>query len=274
MPFRDRPGLTDHGPAPAIRAVRYDLARLRPQIDRLRAQGCEIGVHGIDSWREPVAARREHARLTELTGQTDCGIRMHWLYFADRSPAVLDQAGYSYDSSCGYNQQVGYRAGTGQVFRPPGARRLLELPLHVMDTALFYPQRMALAPDQGRAAIRALITTAGRHGGTLTFNWHDRSLGPERFWGEVYRTVLAELRDHQARFLTAGQTVDWFRQRRAVRFDSVGHGTVSAVRVSGLTGQAMTGMVLRLHRPDGSHQDRPLTGSETVIVQPGPVVTG
>ena len=56
-----------------------------------------------------------------------------------------------YDSTIGYNETVGYRAGTTQPYRPLAASRLLELPLHVMDTALFYPcvSRSICRPGKG-----------------------------------------------------------------------------------------------------------------------------
>ena len=47
---------------------------------------------------------------------------MHWLYFGDDSPKTLEAAGFDYDSTCGYNDAVGYRAGTSQVFLWSSAR--------------------------------------------------------------------------------------------------------------------------------------------------------
>ena len=68
--------------------------------------------------------------------------------------AVLEQAGYSYDSTAGYNETIGYRNGTTQVFRPLGARTLLELPLHIQDGALFYPARLDLSEARCVAPMR------------------------------------------------------------------------------------------------------------------------
>ena len=86
---------------------------------------------------------RLHAAVT--AGKSSIGIRMHWLLRDARTPSVLENAGYAYDSTVGYNETVGYRAGTTQVFRPQGVRRLLELPLHIQDGALFYPQQLDLS---------------------------------------------------------------------------------------------------------------------------------
>ena len=61
-----------------------------------------------------------------------------------------------YDSTVGYNETIGYRAGTSQVFKHPDVDHLLELPLHIMDTALFYPSYMNLSDDQAGAAMLPL----------------------------------------------------------------------------------------------------------------------
>ena len=62
---------------------------------------------------------------------------MHWLYFDSQAPLALEKAGFSYDSTLGYNETIGYRSGTTQVFKHPNTDHLMELPLHIMDTALF-----------------------------------------------------------------------------------------------------------------------------------------
>ena len=62
--------------------------------------------------------REELAEICRITGAADIGVRMHWLYAGEKSPAILEQAGFAYDSTSGYNETVGYRAGTTQVFKP------------------------------------------------------------------------------------------------------------------------------------------------------------
>ena len=143
---------------------------------------------------------------------------MHWLYFGAQRAMLLEKAGFDYDSTIGYNETIGYRAGTSQVFKHPDVDHLLELPLHIMDTALFYPSYMNLSDEQAGAAMLPLIENAARFGGVLTINWHDRSLGPERLWGDAYVNLLRELRARTPWFATASQTVAWFRKRRATSF--------------------------------------------------------
>jgi hypothetical protein len=177
---------------------------------------------------------------------------MHWLYRNGSTFRILDEAGYSYDSSMGYNDAVGFRAGTVQAYKPLDSKRLLELPLNIQDTALFYPDRMNLSQEQAAVRCEDLMENSRRYGGALTLLWHDRSLAPERLWGSFYKALLAKLGDDRAWIGPAGRAVQWFRKRRNVDIQWVktGGGAVD-VRVSGPEpGEAedgLPGMLLRVH---------------------------
>jgi hypothetical protein len=173
---------------------------------------------------------------------------MHWLYNDEKSPAVLEAAEVSYDSTVGYNQTVGFRSGTSQVFKPLHAKRLLELPLHVMDTALFYPDYLGLSDKEAWTWVGPLLENAAQRGGVFTVNWHDRSIAPERLWGDFYVRLLAELTARGALFLTAAQAVSWFRKRRSAVFDTVADGRLS-VRMSLDSGRFMPALRIRFHEP-------------------------
>ena len=136
--------------------------------------------------------------------------------------STLERAGASYDSTVGYNETIGYRAGTTQAYGPLGTSRLIELPLHVMDTALFFPSYLHLSPAEARKRVGRMIDDAIRFGGCLTVNWHDRSIAPERLWGDFYVDLVAELKARGAWLTTAGEAVAWFRNRRSAVFESAG----------------------------------------------------
>ena len=221
IPTKGDTGVDSQGRTRARRASRYALADIADDLKRLLSANREIAVHGIDAWRDSAKGRDERERIQEITGIAESGVRMHWLYFNSQASLTLEKAGFSYDSTAGYNETIGYRAGTAQAFKHPNVDRLLELPLHIMDTALFYSSYMNLSDKQAGAAMLPLIENATRFGGVLTINWHDRSLGPERLWGDAYVTLLQELRARKPWFATAAQTVSWFRKRRATSFVSV-----------------------------------------------------
>ena len=219
IPKKGETGLDANGNRPAKRAASYDPADLRDELRQLQAAGKEVSVHGLDAWHDSVAGLDESARIGALLNGRADGIRMHWLYFDANSPAKLEAAGYIYDSTVGYNQTVGYRAGTSQVFKPLTTKNLLELPMHVMDTALFYPSYLNLSPSQADERVSPLIVNAVQFGGVFTVNWHDRSLAPERLWGNFYSHLLEELSAKNPWFASAAQSVAWFRQRRAATFE-------------------------------------------------------
>ncbi len=219
IPKKGEPGTDARGNRPARRAASYDAAGLVQPLKQLQSAGDEVGLHGIDAWRDSAAGRQEHAIISRLTGATEIGVRMHWLYFDDRSPAILEAAGFSYDSTVGYNQTIGYRAGTTQVFKPLSTTKMLELPMHIMDTAMFYPGYMNLSPKSAAKVVGKLLQNAIRFGGVLTVNWHDRSIAPERLWDDFYIQLLDDLKAGKAWFPTASQAVSWFKKRRAAAFE-------------------------------------------------------
>lgn len=221
IPFKKRPGEHVPGRHASRRATAYDVADIPHSTATVMEHGCELGVHGIDAWHSVEKGRDELATIAAVTTDSTIGIRMHWLLRDEHTFRILEQAGYAYDSSVGYNETVGYRSGTTQVFRPLGTQALLELPLHIQDGALFYPQRLDLSePDAARRCER-LIENSRQFGGVLTVLWHDRSHGPERFWGGFYARLIEALRSRDAWFGTGAQVVDWFQKRRHVSFDQI-----------------------------------------------------
>lgn len=270
VPFKHRPGTAPDGTTDASRAVPYQASEIREELTAAAANGAEIGVHGIDAWRDADAGRAEMRELTAITGRKTAGVRMHWLYFGKDSAEQLEAAGFDYDSTWGYNDAVGYRAGTSQVFRLRTSG-LMELPLSIMDSALFYSGRMGLAREEALQLCRALVANARRFGGTLVINWHCRSLAPERLWGAFYQTLLKEIGNaDRAWFATAQEAVEWFRWRRSIRFagdTNSGGVTITAAGPRPGTPSAL----VRVHRPSNaserSVEDFRFDGLEALTVQ-------
>jgi hypothetical protein len=229
IPFKDTPGRTSCGLAPRIRGANYGAHDVVSQVRRLVAAKCEVGLHGIDAWIDSEKGREELSQIRSITGASNIGVRMHWLFFDEHSPVTLENAGASYDSTVGYNETVGYRAGTSQVYMPLNATTLLELPLLIMDTALFYPSHLDLPPEDAKSKIDKIVDNAVRDGGCVTANWHDRSIAPERLWTDTHANLVKKLRDRGAWFTTASQATAWFRMRRSVRFERNGDGNIQTM---------------------------------------------
>lgn len=248
LPFKDRPGKTASGMAPRIRASGYGAADIAQRLQLCISAGREIGLHGIDAWIDSAKGHEEKTQIMNVAGAKSIGVRMHWLYFNESSPAALERAGFTYDSTVGYNETIGYRAGTSQVYKPPRAHHLLELPLHIMDTALFYPDYLDLTADEAEKQVHSIINTTAKFGGAVTINWHDRSIAPERLWGEFYAQLIDQLKTKGAWCASAGDVVAWFQTRRSVSFQRNEQGIdviVSQVRDN--TGRRVPGLKVRVY---------------------------
>jgi hypothetical protein len=217
LPFQGGSDRTPANEKPDFRrASPYAARELQAELATCLDNDCEVALHGFDAWADPSVGRDEKEEIEKVCGSPVKGTRMHWLYFDRSTPETLEKAGFEWDSTLGFNGAVGYRSGTSQVHRLPGTRNLLELPLNVQDTAMFYPDRMDLGSAEAAEICQKLIRNARRFGGALTINWHDRSLAPERQWGGFYRELLETLKESGAWFATASQAVSWFRKRRSI----------------------------------------------------------
>jgi hypothetical protein len=256
IPYKNRAGDNVGRIHSRRRAAAYDVNDERKLIDRLIQAGNEIAVHGIDAWHSVEKGRDERQRITAITKAPKIGIRMHWLCFDAGSPRVLEEAGFHYDSTVGYNNAIGYRAGTQQVFRPHGATTLLELPLHIQDCALFYEGQLGLTEEYAWKMCEVVLANAADYGGAITILWHTRSLAPERLWGDFYVRLLNRLASRRVWFATAAEIVEWFRERRAISFHRDNSSANERVAVTSREGRTALGrLAVRIHAPGAGSRD-------------------
>lgn len=219
IPRRNHPGrMAPDGHVDPTRACRYQASDVAADLTALEQAGFEVGLHGLDAWAGAADATAERADIRHASGGNTAGVRMHWLYFSAQTYAALESAGFDYDSTFGMNDLIGFRAGTGQAFRPLGADRLVELPLIIQDTALFVAQR--LDEEQAFSQCARAIAEARAFGGGLTLLWHMRSIAPERCWDGFYTRLLAHLEAEGAWLAPAGEVVQFYRRRRSIDLDA------------------------------------------------------
>ncbi|NIQ13810.1 MAG: hypothetical protein GTO02_05210 [Candidatus Dadabacteria bacterium] len=251
IPLKDEPGDSlNNDRFHQYRAARYDVKDYSGHIETLLEKGHEIGIHGLDAWNNSRKGSDELQVIQDITGIDELGIRMHWLYFSENAPMALGEAGFYYDSSLGFNETVGYRSGTTQVFRFLGSSGIFELPLHIQDTTMFYPNRMALSEHEAFKLCRQIIDDVRTYGGVFTINWHQRSLGPERNWDDFYIRLLRKLKRENVWFATGKQAVNWFRKRRSIHFKElrVSRNKINCKLSSGISNN-LPAVILRVHYP-------------------------
>lgn len=169
---------------------RYDpeTPAIRGVLDRLVADGWEVGLHGsYDSYRQPERLGAEKRLLDGLVDAEVVGGRQHHLNL--EVPATWRAhraAGLCYDTSLGSATRVGFEHGYGPI-RP--FDDFLAFPTTVMDKALPDPGDH---PDRARAVLADLLAEARENAAVMTALWHPRTFDDGDFPGhaELYRWLV------------------------------------------------------------------------------------
>ncbi|HLV31784.1 MAG TPA: hypothetical protein VKY57_09470 [Chitinispirillaceae bacterium] len=256
-PFKNKAGDKNQS---RMRAMRYQASDISDIITELQANGDEIGVHGIDSWHDEHKGKEELKQITSLTGYSSAGIRVHWLCSFEDTPKIIEAAGYDYDSTTGYNEIPGFKAGTFQPHIPPGCSSLLEIPMHIQDCTLFYPERMNLTEKEVYPVFDKFIKLCSNMGGVLTCLWHQRSPGPERNWGNAYKFLIMKIKNSNGYFATCMQIAKWFRIRRQIQFNHIIENEKSIlIQFGNFKTESVPPMLLRVYKKSKLAFEVPLT---------------
>ena len=187
----------------------YD--ELRPRlVEAIQDAHGEIGLHGsYTAARDPVRLAEERAKLEALAGPVD-GHRYHYLR-ADPH-RNLTQLPFRYDTSLGFADAVGFRAGIARPFHPWDFERdapadVLEVPLAAMDATLAEERYLGLSAKRAEPQLTALLDWAAANGGAFAILWH-----PDRFdpltsggWDRLYSRVLEGIRERGGVCTSAGE---------------------------------------------------------------------
>ena len=162
----------------------------------------------------------ERAFLAQLEGPL-VGHRYHYLRVdPHRNLVPLVQIGFHYDTSLGFPDAVGFRAGIAHPFRPwdlelDRPADLVEVPLAVMDATLAEDRYEGLSAAAAKPRVFELLDWAAEHGGGFSILWH-----PERFdapsargWDRLYFEVIDAVRERGGVCVSgrelAGTAADW-----------------------------------------------------------------
>jgi hypothetical protein len=180
----------DYGYNPRSRAV-------ASIISWLKEEGLESGVHpSYHSFGRPEVLQAEVTALREVLGDGPLGGRQHYLRWGPDTWLDWERCGLAYDSSVGYADLPGFRAGTCIPYHPWLLRQnrksdLLEIPLLAMDLTLI--NRMKLRPQEAQAVLTDLIDRCRTVGGVFMLLWHSSSLLDYPKYIPVFEAALGAL---------------------------------------------------------------------------------
>lgn len=179
-----------------------DVAFKEQVIDLLSQK--EVGLHGSpESAFDQEVLNQELNKLREM-GFNPTGYRTHYLHFDyQKSFSILENAGLKYDSTLGYWEHIGYRAGASFPFFPFNIAenrpfRVLEIPLIVMDTTLLSHKAMHLYSWQAKRRLMHLTNKAATYQSHISLLWHNTTFDPVDFpfWGSLYWKMIRHAKKH------------------------------------------------------------------------------
>jgi hypothetical protein len=179
--------------------------RIQTRINVFAERGVEMGLHpSFFTFGDPVLLAKEVSEWRSAVGEQQMGGRQHFLRWLPQTWSDWAKAGLSYDSSVGYADCIGFRAGTCIPYRPWSLEEdqplhLLEVPLLVMESTLIASDYMGLKKEEAVVHVRKLAERCRAVGGVFTLLYHNSSLTDPPF-GEKFYFSLVEATGLKGKF--------------------------------------------------------------------------
>lgn len=169
---------------------KYDLKDELNTIKYLSNEGFEIALHGDQgSSISFEKTNKQKIKFIEETGINPIGFRNHLLNFdIQKSWSNLQKAGFIYDSTIGFSNNIGFRSGMAFPYNPycnneNDFLNIFEIPLIIMDISFF--KYLNYSYSEAIIAGKKIIDEAIRCNGLITILLH-----PNNFKGK--NLMLAE----------------------------------------------------------------------------------
>jgi len=186
-------------------------------IQEIHRRGWEIGLH--PSWyayNDVDELKRQKDALEKAVGDPIHSIRQHYLHYDIRiTPRTHSAAGFKYDSTLGFNDNIGFRFGTCYPWKlfDLGSKKelpILEIPLIVQDTAMLNPSKgMRIDSEMALRYMLLIVEEVEKVGGVLTLLWHPNEIINRENW-TLYLKILNYLRDKNAWITSLQEVGNWW----------------------------------------------------------------
>ena len=178
--------------------------------------GWDVGLHSsYYSATVPGLLQQQKEEMERVLGCEVITTRQHTLQYDPKlTPILQAQAGIVVDSTQGFNDLVGFRAGTSFPYlcwnwQKMTTLPLLEIPLHIQDGPLL---RASSSEDEALATCCKLLDSVQSVGGCLAIVWHPHWLQTPIGMG-VFRGILQEARSRNAWGCSLRQLAEWWLSR-------------------------------------------------------------
>ena len=183
----------------------YDLFEptLQMTIRELDSQGWEIGLHGSYlSFKDLDLLKKEKSDLEGILGHPVYGVRQHYLNLDRQTWSRQAEAGFLYDASFGFTDDIGFKENRFHPFKPISNRHFYVMPLALMDGCIMRKRNPYAEAIQ-------VINLAEEKRACLVLNWHQERFNEKEFpgWMDLYLRLIEECRARKAQFTTVGEYI-------------------------------------------------------------------
>ena len=204
-----------HDPHDGAAPEAYD--RLRPQlVETLRDAGArDRAARQLHRRRRPGPPRCGEGRSSKSLAGPLAGHRYHYLRARSApKPRARSRAGLRYDTTLGFPDAVGFRAGIARPFRPWDFEQdapldLVEVPLAAMDATLAEERYLGLSAKRAEPQLMRLLDWAAAHGGAFAILWHPDRFDPRDLggWDRLYSRLLDGVQERGGNAVPAAELV-------------------------------------------------------------------
>lgn len=179
--------------------ARYDIGcrSVHKAIKKIQNRGHIVGIHpSKNTFDNPQQLKEEKTRLEHVFGCRIAGGRHHFLRInIPQTWQMWEDIGLEYDSSMGYNDINGFRAGTCHSFPlfnflTRQTLKLREYPLTVMEVCF-----KTLSPEQMQEETEKLLNCVKKYNGCFVWLWHTINWNAYEWapYQPVYQNIILQI---------------------------------------------------------------------------------
>ena len=191
---------------------RYNIkdSKIIKMIKKMDLEGWEIGLHGsYKSYKDINLLKKEKEELEKNSGKQIYGVRQHYLNLeVPRTWKLQDEIGFEYDASFRIGDCI---ENANKLYFPfhPLNSAFLEIPLAIMDTALFSGDKNI---EEIWNIVKKIVEAVEKQNGVLVVLWHQRVFNEKEFPNQsnIYEELIKLCKEKNAWITNAGEIKQWW----------------------------------------------------------------
>ena len=179
----------------------YDIAkngRLKEKCRELISEGSQIGIHGsYFSAEDGSLFKKEKEIIENSIGYEITKSRQHWLnYYESKTPYIYAEVGIEEDSTLGFNDISGFRAGVASIYNPYDHRNNVPFPFKEIALVIMDSHFYDYLDDYAQNHLEWLFDSMSKvKHFAISVTWHQRVISSDYGWDKGFRTLVSMIRN-------------------------------------------------------------------------------